>query len=109
MYKGGDGGQKSQNLPYILYGRPPYTLLRSPSVIDGESLAAAKQIAREKARCDYALMMGASASNARSIPEFAFDVSGLKMYLNETFTTLRKGVKLGDSHISPKCYKMDGD
>ena len=67
-------------------------LLSSPSVVDGETLATAKKIAREKARCDYALMMGASASNAQLIPEFAFDVSGLKMYLNDTFTTLRNRV-----------------
>ena len=61
----------------------------------------AKKIAREKARCDYALMMGASASNAALIPEFAFDVSGLKMYLNETFTTLRSGVLVQDTLVSP--------
>ena len=66
-----------------------FSFIPSPSVVDGETLAIAKKIAREKARCDYALMMGASASNAQLIPEFAFDVSGLKMYLNDTFTTLR--------------------
>ena len=54
----------------------------------------AKKIARGKARCDYALMMGASASNAKIIPKFAFDVSGLKMYLNDTFTTLRFSVRI---------------
>ena len=80
----------------VRFSQPP-----SPSVVDGETLAIAKKIAREKARCDYALMMGASASNAALIPEFAFDVSGLKMYLNETFTTLRSGDLVQDTLVPP--------
>ena len=47
------------------------------------------QIAREKARCDYGLFMGASATNAADIPALASDACALKMYLNETYTTLR--------------------
>ena len=34
-------------------------------------------------------MMGASASNSKTAAALAHQVSGLKMYLNETFTTLK--------------------
>ena len=61
----------------------------NPSVIDKETLNQVKQIASKKAHCDYALMMGASSDNAQDIALLAPQVAGLKMYLNETFTTLR--------------------
>ncbi len=61
----------------------------NPAVVDAETLAAAKKIAKAKARCDYALFVGASADNAGAIPALADECAGLKMYLNETFTTLR--------------------
>lgn len=41
------------------------------------------------ARCDYGLYVGASADNYSTIKELAHMSAGLKMYLNETFTTLR--------------------
>ena len=46
-------------------------------------------MARKGARCDYGIFMGASASNFEEIIELAPQVVGLKMYLNETFTTLK--------------------
>lgn len=61
----------------------------NPAVVDGPSLNVAQKLAKENARCDYALYMGASSDNANLIPDFAADVAGLKMYLNETFTTLK--------------------
>ena len=47
------------------------------------------QIARQKARCDYGIFVGASAANAASVALLAKEAFALKMYLNETFTTLR--------------------
>ena len=61
----------------------------SPAIVDAETLAMAKKIAKGKARCDYAIYVGASASNTTEIPALASQCAGLKMYLNETFTTLR--------------------
>ena len=47
------------------------------------------QIAREKARCDYGIFVGASSTNAKEAAVLAKEAFALKMYLNETFTTLR--------------------
>lgn len=47
------------------------------------------QLAKKGARCDYGIYMGASATNFEEIVELASHVVGLKMYLNETFTTLK--------------------
>lgn len=41
------------------------------------------------ARCDYAIYVGASSDNHDITGELAPLAAGLKMYLNETFTTLR--------------------
>jgi carbamoyl-phosphate synthase/aspartate carbamoyltransferase/dihydroorotase len=48
-----------------------------------------QELASRKAYCDYALMVGASTTNAASIAKLAGQAAGLKMYLNDTFTTLR--------------------
>ena len=47
------------------------------------------QLARSGARCDYGLYLGASKDNAKELAAFANNACALKMYLNETFTTLR--------------------
>ena len=47
------------------------------------------QLASAGARCDYGLYLGASADNYSTIKDLAHQSAGLKMYLNETFTTLR--------------------
>lgn len=47
------------------------------------------QLAKKGARCDYGIFMGASATNFEEIIELSSHVVGLKMYLNETFTTLK--------------------
>ncbi len=63
----------------------------APPVTDAEALAMVSAIAASKAHCDYALFLGATSFNA-GIPEvmqLAPRTAGLKMYLNETFTTLR--------------------
>ncbi|XP_044257733.1 CAD protein-like, partial [Tribolium madens] len=61
----------------------------NPAVTNQETLKLVKDIARKNARCDYAIYMGASSDNYSTISELAHEVAGLKMYLNETFTTLR--------------------
>lgn len=61
----------------------------NPAVVDRETLDLVQNIAKEKARCDYALFVGASSDNALVIPELAPQAAALKMYLNETYTTLK--------------------
>jgi len=61
----------------------------SPPAVDEATFSAVEQCARAKARCDYGLYMGASSTNAAQIPALAGRAVALKMYLNQTFTTLR--------------------
>ncbi|KAG8037356.1 hypothetical protein G9C98_005566 [Cotesia typhae] len=61
----------------------------NPAVVDHQSFAIAKERATLGARCDYALFLGASSENYTISPEIAPLAAGLKMYLNETFTTLK--------------------
>lgn len=41
------------------------------------------------ARCDYALYLGAGANNAEKIKKIGYAAAGLKMYLNDTYSTLK--------------------
>eukprot|EP00163_Fabomonas_tropica_P004427 TRINITY_DN1389_c0_g1_i4.p1 TRINITY_DN1389_c0_g1~~TRINITY_DN1389_c0_g1_i4.p1 ORF type:complete len:2183 (+),score=585.91 TRINITY_DN1389_c0_g1_i4:415-6963(+) len=59
-----------------------------PEIIDGDTLALALELAEQKAVCDFGHYLGASKSNAATLPSAAGNACGLKMYLNETFTTL---------------------
>ncbi|XP_012282439.1 CAD protein [Orussus abietinus] len=61
----------------------------NPAVVDHQSFALAKEKAMAGARCDYAIFLGASSDNYTISSEIAPLAAGLKMYLNETFTTLR--------------------
>jgi carbamoyl-phosphate synthase/aspartate carbamoyltransferase/dihydroorotase len=61
----------------------------NPPVIDSETFFRTKKLAEEKAVCDYAVFLGASATNARIISSIAMESAGLKMYLNQTYGTLR--------------------
>lgn len=61
----------------------------NPAVVDRETLELVQGIAKEKGRCDYAIFVGASSDNATIIPELAPQAAALKMYLNETYTTLK--------------------
>lgn len=47
------------------------------------------QLAEAGARCDFALFLGASSENASSLGPLAGAAAGLKMYLNDTFSSLR--------------------
>ena len=46
-------------------------------------------MAKKSARCDYALFMGGTENNFHEIPELSCLVAGLKLYLNDTFSTLK--------------------
>lgn len=61
----------------------------APAVVDQETFDVVQKIARASARCDYALFAGASLDNAATVYELASQVAALKMYLNDTYTTLK--------------------
>lgn len=47
------------------------------------------QLAKAGSRCDYALYLGAASDNAAILPSIAGQAVALKMYLNDTFSTLK--------------------
>ncbi|RDD37936.1 CAD protein [Trichoplax sp. H2] len=61
----------------------------NPPVIDIDSFEYTKKLAQQSARCDYALYVGGSTTNAEILPEVGDAAVGLKMYLNDTYTSLR--------------------
>lgn len=61
----------------------------APAITDQPTLSLVQELACTKAHCDYALFLGATPDNYATIPELAPLAAGLKMYLNETFNTLR--------------------
>ena len=61
----------------------------NPSIVDESSFLLAQGLANKKAYCDFALMVGASKDNHETIKDLASKAAGLKMYLNDTYTTLR--------------------
>ncbi|KAK2178546.1 hypothetical protein NP493_539g02066 [Ridgeia piscesae] len=72
--------------------------LREPGGTEKEDIASGTaaalaggitMLAASTARCDYGLYVGASKDNATTLPLLARDCVGLKMYLNDTFTTLK--------------------
>ncbi|KAK3710158.1 hypothetical protein QZH41_010558 [Actinostola sp. cb2023] len=61
----------------------------NPPLVDEPSFNLAKKLATEGARCDYGIYLGAGPNNFDAIKNIAHQAAGLKMYLNETFTTLQ--------------------
>jgi carbamoyl-phosphate synthase/aspartate carbamoyltransferase/dihydroorotase len=61
----------------------------SPPTVDKSALAITQKVASAGARCDYGLFLGASSDNSQTLPALASSACALKMYLNDTFTTLR--------------------
>ena len=61
----------------------------TPPITDAAALATKQQAARTRARCDYGIHFGAGFDNAASAPAFAKQSAGLKMYLDQTFGSLR--------------------
>ncbi|KAG6449481.1 hypothetical protein O3G_MSEX006087 [Manduca sexta] len=61
----------------------------NPPLIDRTAYDYTSALARVSARCDYALYLGASSTNCETVSELAPQAAALKMYLNQTFTTLQ--------------------
>ncbi|KAI2652165.1 CAD protein [Labeo rohita] len=61
----------------------------NPAIIDPSSFAMAQKLAKAGCRCDYALFVGAASDNATLLPSIASSTAGLKMYLNDTYSTLK--------------------
>ncbi len=70
---------------FTVIGAMPNT---SPAIVDAESYDLVHHIASNKAKCDYGIYVGASATNAATIGQVG-DPFALKMYLNTTFSTLK--------------------
>jgi carbamoyl-phosphate synthase/aspartate carbamoyltransferase/dihydroorotase len=60
-----------------------------PPITDEHALSLALDAARHKAHCDYAQFLGAGPDNVASLPALAGRSAGLKMYLDQTFGSLR--------------------
>ncbi|CAJ0919077.1 unnamed protein product, partial [Mesorhabditis belari] len=60
-----------------------------PSLVDKATFELTQKLAHEKSLVDYALYIGATATNAQEAAQLASCAAGLKMYLNETFSTLK--------------------
>ncbi|VDN19462.1 unnamed protein product [Cylicostephanus goldi] len=61
----------------------------NPPLIDLESYQMTEKLAAKQAVVDYALYVGATPRNARVAADMAGMVAGLKMFLNQTFSTLQ--------------------
>lgn len=61
----------------------------NPTITDKDAFELVKDIAKLKARCDYGIYVGASSDNYDVIHELAGEAAALKMYLNQTFSTLQ--------------------
>ncbi|XP_011489670.1 CAD protein [Oryzias latipes] len=61
----------------------------NPAIIDAATLATAQKLARAGCRCDYALYVGGASDNATLLPSIASQTAGLKLYLNDTYSTLK--------------------
>ena len=61
----------------------------TPPTTNAATLAAKQALARSHARCDYGLHLGAGDDNVESAQTLAPQVTGLKMYLDQTFGPLR--------------------
>jgi carbamoyl-phosphate synthase / aspartate carbamoyltransferase / dihydroorotase len=61
----------------------------TPPITTAETLAAKKQLARAHARCDYGIHLGAGDDNVQTAHALAPQVTGLKLYLDQTFGPLR--------------------
>lgn len=73
----------------------------TPSIINHHNFQLFKELAKAGARCDYALFVGASSDNYNLIYELASEAAALKMYLNETFSTLKlNDMTVWEKHLS---------
>ncbi|UMM16623.1 hypothetical protein L5515_013559 [Caenorhabditis briggsae] len=61
----------------------------NPPLVDSDSYHLTEQLASAKSVVDYALYIGATPENSKFAAEFSDKAAALKMYLNETFSTLK--------------------
>uniref|UniRef100_A0A6Q2X2Q7 Multifunctional protein CAD n=1 Tax=Esox lucius TaxID=8010 RepID=A0A6Q2X2Q7_ESOLU len=61
----------------------------APAIVDPNSFALVQKLAKAGCRCDYALYVGAASDNAAILLSIANSAAGLKMYLNDTYSTLK--------------------
>lgn len=61
----------------------------APPIVDERVLSLADERARATARCDYGIFLGATDSNAPFDPALQARAAGLKIYVNDTFGSLR--------------------
>ncbi|XP_045171421.2 gephyrin-like isoform X1 [Mercenaria mercenaria] len=73
----------------------------NPPTVDEAAFELTMEKANAGARCDYGIFVGASTDNASKLPDIGSRAAALKMYLNETFTTL----KLDDVSIWMKHFE----
>ena len=72
-----------------------------PPLTDISSLGLAKSAARKKAYCDYGLYLGAGPDNLETASSLADRVSGLKLYMDQTYGPLKvESLPLLYSHVS---------
>ncbi|NMC11795.1 MAG: amidohydrolase family protein [Chloroflexi bacterium] len=72
-----------------------------PPITDSAALAVVEQAAQTKARCDYGIYLGAGADNIDKLLPLADHAVGLKMYLDQTFGSLRlDDMSLWAKHLS---------
>ncbi|XP_055680705.1 CAD protein [Lutzomyia longipalpis] len=73
----------------------------NPCVTDKKTFEMVKELAKANARCDYAIYVGASSDNYNSIYECAAEAAALKMYLNQTYSTLMlNDITVWHKHLS---------
>ena len=60
----------------------------NPTITDEATFDLVQDIAEQKAHCDYAIYLGATPDNATTVARLASRAAALKMYCNETFTSL---------------------
>ncbi|XP_050402847.1 CAD protein isoform X2 [Patella vulgata] len=61
----------------------------NPPTVDQTAFNVTKKCATQGARCDYGIYVGASSDNFQTLPQIGSKAIALKMYLNDTFTTLK--------------------
>ncbi|KAG7280374.1 hypothetical protein CRUP_022202 [Coryphaenoides rupestris] len=61
----------------------------TPAVTDPATLSMVQKLAKAGCRCDFALYVGATSDNATLLSSVASQAVGLKMYLNDTYSTLK--------------------
>jgi carbamoyl-phosphate synthase/aspartate carbamoyltransferase/dihydroorotase len=72
-----------------------------PPVTDADTLEGALRASRSKARCDYGQYLGATAQNAGFAADLAQRSAGLKLYLGQTYGSLRlEEMNLWSAHLA---------